>query len=259
MIRKNNRGATRKPVRKLRQPIAWQQWFRNAFVFLIFAGFVSGGILLNQEDTLPILHVTVEGDFVHANQHALVKAVTPFVKGSFLSVDVANIRKAGEALPWIKQIQVRRIWPDSLHLIVEEQTAIARWNHDALVSEHGEIFTPPATTIPTGLLKLYGPEGSHQLMARRIVGIQQQLSSASLEVAELRLDNRRAWKISFTNDMQLLLGRADNNQRLQRFIDIYKAGLQQFETNIAAVDMRYTNGLSVVWKQGQKPDFNGTV
>jgi cell division protein FtsQ len=78
-------------------------------------------------------------------------------------------------------------------------------------------------------------------------------------VKKITMDERRAWKVLFKNDLQLLLGRADSEQRLQRFVNTFTDGLADYIEQIEVVDMRYTNGLAVVWKQGQKPDFYGTV
>jgi len=255
----NKRGATRKPVRKERQPVPWQQWLRHSMIAVVLIAVVSGGVYLHQDDTLPILHVSVEGDFVYANKEELVKAVTPFVKGSFVNVDVDSIRQAGEALPWVKQVQVRRVWPDSLHLIVDEQIAVAKWGDESLVNELGEIFQPPKSSMPENLVRLEGLKGSSEVMTKRFLIIQKQMSALGLETEQVTMDQRRAWTIYFDNKIQLILGRADSEQRLQRFVKVFKAGLQRFETDISVVDMRYTNGLSVVWKPGQKPNFIGTV
>ena len=252
-------GATRKPVRKERQPVAWQQWLRYSMIALVLVTTITGGVYLNREETLPILHVTVEGDFVYANKNELVKAVSPFVTGSFVNVDVAKIRQAGEALPWVKKVQVRRVWPDSLHLIVDEQIAVARWGDNELVNTDGEVFQPPRETIPAGLVKLQGLIGSNFVMTKRLLAIQKQVSVLGLEPEKITMDQRRAWTIYFDNKIQLVLGRADSEQRLQRFIKVFQTGLQRFKTDISVVDMRYTNGLAVIWKPGQKPNFIGTV
>lgn len=255
----NKRGATRKPVRKERQALAWQQWLRHSMIVLMLVTIVSASVYLHQDDTLPILHVTVEGDFANTNKDKLVTAVNPYVTGSFINVDVASIRQAGEALPWVKQIQVRRIWPDTLHLIVDEHTAVAQWGDHGLVNEQGKVFLPPKNTFPRGLVRLEGLEGSSEMMTQRLLAIQEYVTELGLTTKKITMDQRRAWTIYFDNSVKLLLGRADSEQRLQRFVKIFKAGLERYKTDIAGIDMRYTNGMSVIWKPGQKPDFNGTV
>jgi len=256
---RNNKGATRKPVRKQRQAIAWQQWLRHMVVLSVVVGIAVATVWLQQEDTLPILHVSVDGDFKHADKKELVKRVTPHVTGSFISVDVAKLREAGESLPWVRLIQVKRSWPDSLHLVVEEQQAVAQWSKNALVDVDGNLFFPAKKTFPAGLVKLSGPDGTSQLMTHHYAEITRKFSAIGLQVNKVAMDKRRAWAIEFKNGMKLMLGRADNKQRIERFVNIYKSGLQHYQQQIQTVDMRYTNGLAIVWKSGVQPDFNGTV
>jgi cell division protein FtsQ len=73
------------------------------------------------------------------------------------------------------------------------------------------------------------------------------------------MDARRAWQLSFDNGLLLKLGREHNEDRLERFIDVYQGALSGYHAQIEAIDMRYTNGLAVVWVDGQAPQFDGTV
>ena len=259
MARKSSRGATRNPVRKQRQSVAWKSLFSQLFMLTVLAGLIAGGVYIQRDDTLPILHVTVEGDFVHVDKNTLVKAVMPHVTGNFINVDVTKLRESGEGLPWVKVIQVKRIWPDSLNLIVEEHTAIAQWGQTALINQQGELFSPAKATYPTGLAMIDGPEGANKMMTQRYRVLNKTFATLGLDLQQVSMDPRRAWTMQFDNGMTIRLGRADNAQRLQRFLRVYKAGLNSYQSAIAVVDMRYTNGLAVQWKPEQKPDFNGAV
>lgn len=260
MATKKHRGATRRqPVRQKREPIMWDKASKYGLVLLVLVISISSIAWMHQDDSLPIKHVSVEGSFEHTNKNDLVAAVTPYVKGSFLNIDVVSIRRAGEVLPWVRQVQVRRIWPDTLFLQVDEHRAIAQWGKTGLVNEDGNVFHPPKNTLPKGLVMMHGSEGSSELMTKRLVKIHKQMSGLGLKVTQLKMDERRAWQLTFSNGMNVLLGRANSQQRLDRFAAVYKTGLKQFEQQIDGVDMRYTNGLAVIWKNGQQPEFNGTV
>jgi len=253
-------GATRTQAVKPREAVNWKIRIRNISTVLVLLTLIFGTVYMNNTDTLPILHVTVEGELVNTEKQALIEAVTPFVTGSFLDVNVAGIRQAGEALPWVAQIQVRRVWPDTLHLMVSEHKAIARWNENGLVNTRGQVFYPDGNgKMPEGLIQLFGPEGNSELMARQLVTIQQSLDTLGLRVKSLTMDERRSWQVQFTDDMQLQLGRAASEQRLARFIRVFEGPLASYRDQIEIVDMRYTNGLAVVWKNGKQPDFNGIV
>lgn len=259
MAKKNSRGATRIPVRKERQAIEWQHLLRHSLVLVFVMSLIGAGVYLKQANTLPILHVTVDGEFSHIDKDALVEAVTPYAKGGFMSVNVARIREAGEALPWVKVVQVKRIWPDSLHLVVEEQEAVALWGDDALVNNQGYLFFPPRTTFPDGLVQLRGPKGSSYVVAKRFAEVSQLISSLGVTVQQIEMNERRAWTIKLSNGVNVMLGRIDSDQRMQRFVNAFSTVLEPYRNQITAVDLRYTNGLSVAWAAGQKPDFNGTI
>lgn len=252
-------GASRNAVQKPREIVNWQQRFKKGLTVLVFITVLGGGVYLHQEETLPVLHVTVEGELQHTDKSELIERVRPYVTGSFINVDVAGLRRAGESLAWVQQIQVRRIWPDTLHLVVEEHQAFARWNEQDLVNNRGHVFSPSPDTLPSGLVHLYGPDGSSELMARRLVSIQRQVNELNLRVRSLTMDERRSWQVEFSDDLQLRLGRADSEARLHRFIFVFSGALSTYREQIMTIDMRYTNGLAVQWKSGEQPDFNGTV
>lgn len=259
MAVRTKRGATRKPVRKQRQPLAWQQFLRHGFVSFVVMAIIATGGFLQQDDALPILRVSVEGDFEYVDKSVLMNAVSSYTRGSFMAVDVAGIQAAGEALPWVKELQVRRVWPDGLHLIVVEQVAIARWGRNSLVNEQGDLFTPLDNVKVFDLALLEGPEKSFNMVTKRYLRMNKVLQDEGLEIKSLKMNKRRSWSMTLKNGVNVVFGRTNNEQRFKRFVTIYKRSLEQYQAQIAEMDMRYPNGLSVVWKQGQKPDFNGTV
>jgi cell division protein FtsQ len=259
MARQVKRGATRKPVGKEIKVIAWHYIARQGLVIFAFVAVVASILYARESHILPILHVTVEGEFNHVEKAVLVDAVKPHTRGSFLSIDVDKISEAGEALAWVKQVNVQRVWPDSLHLVVSEQIPVARWKQTAYVNDEGELFPESKKPFPESLAVLIGPEDNQLLMTKRYLSMNAQLQRHDLEIKELVMDKRRAWNVILNNGVKVVLGRAESQQRFERFLRVYQDGLQRYQPQINEMDMRYPNGLSVIWKPGQKPDFNGTV
>ena len=259
MARQVKRGATRKPVRKEKKVIAWHYIARLGLVVLAFVVVAASILYARQSHILPVLHVTVESEFNHVEKAVLVDAVKPYTRGSFLSIDVDKISEAGEALAWIKQVRVQRIWPDSLHLVVKEQVPVARWKKAAYVNDEGELFPESKKPFPATLATLTGPDSSQILMTKRYLNMNKVLQHHDLKIKELIMDKRRAWSMALSNGVKVVLGRAESQQRFERFLRVYQQGLERYQSQIVEMDMRYPNGLSVIWKPGQKPDFNGTV
>ncbi len=256
---RNKRGASRKLPAVEREPIEWSELFRQFSILAVLIISVGGIVVLFQEETLPILHVTVDGEFEHVNKQRFIDEVTPHVTGSFMSVDVASIQRAGEALPWVKQIQVSRVWPDSLHFIIEEHDAEAQWGQQGLISKEGQLFFPDKRSFPEGLPLLKGPKASYADISERYQAMNKALAREKLTIKTLVMDERHSWSMTLSNDITVQLGRTDSEQRFNRFINAYQTSLKQYQGDIAMMDMRYTNGLSVQWKHDQQPEFNGTV
>jgi cell division protein FtsQ len=202
---------------------------------------------------LPVKKVHVDGSLNNVSADQLQLSIAPQVVEGFIRMDVSKVKDVIESLPWVQTASVRRIWPDTLKVYVEEQSPIARWGKDALVSVEGKVFRPGKNSIQMDLPVLLGPDGSSELLVDRFHRINEALMPLQLKVVRLSMDERHAWAMELENGVKIILGRDVDNSRLQRFIKAYKQLVAARGEPIASVDMRYTNGLSVKWKHKTGP------
>jgi len=98
-----------------------------------------------------------------------------------------------------------------------------------------------------------GPEGTQHLLMDHYFAIENLFRDVGLRIASVNINERRALEIVLTDGVQLLLGRVKNNEEsveeVQRFVNAYKGSLSPKFADVALVDLRYTNGLAVRWKQ----------
>src|SRR5690625_150160 len=138
--RRNQRGASRsQPRRRLPLRVIGQ----GLLALFLIGVVIWGGERLSDPQTLPLRKVNIEGQFTHITKQKLSEAVAPYVTGGFFTIDLEAIQTAAEELPWVARTEVRRVWPDSLQIRVEEQAPLARWGKSSLVSMRGEVFSPP--------------------------------------------------------------------------------------------------------------------
>jgi cell division protein FtsQ len=197
----------------------------------------------------PLNVVEAKGDFRYLDKQQLQAAVAPHATGGFFTVDVAAIRDAAEQLPWVYKASVKRIWPETLRLQIEEQQPVARWGADGFLNQQGETFTPEKTDISMILPGLAGPDGQQLKVLQNFQAVSKTLAPLGISITRMELDNRRAWHLQLDNAVLLELGRADGRQRLQRFVrawpDVFAGRLD----NLQRVDLRYSNGFSVYREQ----------
>ncbi len=220
---------------------------------LLVGGGAWGAQRLLDPQQFPLRTVRIESPLKHVSQATLRNSVRPHVEAGFLGVDVDAVRDGLEALPWIQRATVRRAWPDKLVVQVTEQQAIARWGNSALLNMRGEVFSPQMDESLQSLPLLRGPRDTNRVVAEQYVAMQGMLKPLGLTITHMSLNERRALSLRLDNGLQLGLGRQDTDLRLLRFVRVYPQVLEPRLAAIDSIDLRYTNGFAVRWRDGHGP------
>jgi cell division protein FtsQ len=197
--------------------------------------------------------VRIESPLKHVAQDTIREAVSPHVEAGFIGVDVDAVRDSLQALPWVQRASVRRAWPDKLVIRVTEQKALARWGSEGLLNLHGELFRPQADSARQSLPLLRGPQETNRMVAEQYVTMQGMLKPLGLTITHMSLNERRALSMRLDNGLKLGLGRQDTDLRLLRFVRVYPRVLKPRLAAIDSIDLRYTNGFAVRWRDGHGP------
>lgn len=217
---------------------------------LIYAAFVAKA-WLEDEQQLPVQNVVFSGErkvLKDAEMEAFIRANQ---RGSFFALDVNEVHELMEAMPWVYRASVRKRWPSSLHIYLVEQTPVAVWNDDLLLNTQGEAFD--GGKIDLALPQLFGPGGSEKTALAGYNAMQSLLNVSGLQITELFLSERFAWRLELDNGIQLNVGRQQFIDRLQNFIDIFPL-LKSENKAINYVDLRYDIGLAVGWQENVKKE-----
>ena len=210
----------------------------------LFASTLVGVRAALRSSLFPVHSVEVLTPPRHAPREAIERVLRREVDGNFFGARIGELRAALEQVPWVRRVEVRRVWPDRLEVTLEEHVALARWAAGGAVNTYGERFAGQAAD---DLPLFVGPEGSEgELAARypRFVGLLEPLG-ASLE--RIVLTPRYAWQLRLGNGLHLMLGRDADlaEKRLARFVELYDATLGRLPGPHEYVDLRYANGFAV--------------
>lgn len=221
---------------------------------LVVLGLLVGGWQLLQStlrelDVLPIENVYIEGEFNYLSHERLKQQAMPYVSGGFFTVNLEQLRSRLIILPWVEDVSIRRQWPNSVQLRVIEKQPVAFWGKDQLLSSRAVLFKPETLDKSMTIPKISGPEGQHEDMLRELGRLQAWLSDTGLRISQLEQDERRSWNVIMETGLELRLGRKMRHERVKRFTNAYQKQLMKQEKQIRHVDMRYTNGFAVAWKQ----------
>jgi cell division protein FtsQ len=225
----------------------------NALYALAAAALIYAGVhAAIHSPLLPLRHLTLQGELAHVARDQAEGAARRGAVGTFFSVDLDAVRRAFEALPWVRKVEVRRLWPDRIQVAIEEHVALARWGADTrmkrLVNTYGEVFEGELSDA-VRLPQFGGPPGSAAEMTRRFGAFRQTLAPLGLEPRQVLLSPRYAWQLRLSNGLTLELGRDQLKEpvleRLSRFVAFYAQTLGSFERRLDYVDLRYPNGFAL--------------
>ena len=205
------------------------------------------GLWLVRQPLFAIREVVLATPPVRASAPHLEAVIRDELSGTFFTMDLDATRRAIGAVPWVRNVGVRRQWPDRLEIAIEEHRPLARWNDSGLVGIDGEIFVA-AHTGP--LPQFSGPDHYAGEIASRYAEWTTALAPLGFGVAELAVSPRGAWRVRADGPqgpLSLELGRDDPSGRLARFVTAYGrtiGALARQGTRVEHVDLRYRNGFA---------------
>ena len=169
----------------------------------------------------------------------------------FFHVQMGQLEQELKGLPWVYRATVQRLWPNTIKVKIIEQRPIARWGDSGLMNAYGEIFFPVATESYQSFPMLYGEEVRAKDLASVFENSLKQLQPLGLQLRGLFEDERQSKHLVLSNGLVLAIGDGDVSEKIARFITAHEQYLSPYLSEVEKIDLRYTNGLAVEWKNPQ--------
>ncbi len=220
-----------------------------AFVLWVSVSWVT------QHAQFALRGITVTGDVSHNNALTLRANVAPHLSGTFLTLDLAVARRAFEAVPWVRNAQVRREFPNRLNVILQEHQAVAYWGAESestLINSFGEVFEANTGEVDQDSLpRLSGsPEQAAQVLAM-YRALQPVFERLDLNVDQLELTGRGSWRAELDSGAVLELGRGSEDEvvaRVQPFLATLTQVTARYGRTVTALqsaDLRHEQGYAL--------------
>jgi cell division protein FtsQ len=197
---------------------------------------------LHLPSLLPIQTVKLSFTPQQVDAQQVLQVTRETIRGNFFTVNIEQLKSELEKLAWVREVQIRREFPNRLVVELTEHVAFARWNTVALVNVQGEVFNAQTEQILPAFL---APQGESHKLAERYVAINLQLAPLALHVVQLSESDRFAWQIRLNNGMVLELGGEEIEARLAKFVAVYPYSFAAQVSTIKTIDLRYRNGFAV--------------
>jgi cell division protein FtsQ len=222
--------------------------FRWLCVLIVVIALIIVYVWLSNPRSFPIKNVQVKGSYSHESNQALENIITPYVHTSIFGLSASALQQRLLQLPWLADVNIRRVFPATIVITLQEKQPIYVWNDTALMTADGTAFTPALETFPSNLPKLIGPDDQQQLLFSTMEQINQLLQPLNITVQQLTLSDRGSWSMVLSNGIAVMIGKQNLWDRLQQFVTVYPKVIGPKAQHALSVDLRYPNGFAIQWK-----------
>lgn len=217
-------------------------WFYGSVVAGTASTLVSG---IGASVGLEARDIVLTGQ-VETREQDLIAALRIGGKGSLLGFDAAGARERLMALPWIKDVAIRKLYPGKLTVALAEKRAAAVWQHNdrlTVVEQSGELIAKFGITDLLNnrfshLPHLVG-EGASQ-SASEILPLVAQYPQLVGQIASYSRVADRRWDLELVNAMLVKLPEAGLEQSLARLAAMASEN-RLLERQVSVVDMRLSD------------------
>jgi cell division protein FtsQ len=219
--------------------LAGVQWLKRHSVFTVKEVVVTG--------------LRGELDLSHQNPIFIRQGILRQLSGNVMTADLTQVQQAFAQAPWIRHVNVRRVWPNRLWVVLEEHQAVANLNEDYLVNQQGEPYIAVVDGSANDLPTFTGDKQAAAAMLHRYRELNQWLAPSKVTVSQLYLSERRAWTAVLSNRMTLDIGRDDlqpsAKERVSRWSSTWLTAQQAARSlgvsGSTHIDLRYPNGYAI--------------
>lgn len=192
-----------------------------------------------------LIRIELEGELRRLSPEEIRTVLAPYAGRGFFDLDLDRAREQVESLQWVESAAVGRRWPDTLSVRITEETVIARWGENQLITQRGRIISPAIAETDRSLPLLGGPPDSHFDVMRQYQRLNQILYPAGLRLSGLNASPRRSWRLQLNGVTEVVLGSEDLVNRLQRYVDFYRRQPEHERLRHEVADLRYGSQFSI--------------
>ena len=222
--------------------------FKNFLKYFTFLFLLTSVILYGYNNIeLYVNKISISSNGNNVNTDILKTQIKKKIKlQNFFNINPLNIQKELINHPWIKKIEVYKKFPDKLIIKITERVAIAIFNDISLVDGSGNIFKK--LEKKKNLLKFYADD---QKEVKYIYNFYkkfikfQNLNNIQIDISYIKINSIKEFVVRTKTNSLIYFGSKNIDERLERFIQLYRNIDPENLNNVEYFDMRYTNGVSV--------------
>jgi cell division protein FtsQ len=180
----------------------------------------------------------------------------PFLRDSLFKIDITKMKEAIVTHPFIKEVRIKRIYPFSLVIDVEEKKPSALWVDSEgqlhVLDENGEPFRGITKGDAKGLIVINAKEknGAKSVYGQLNEWLREGIiKEETLSDVAYNEGNITIYGCGCDNGVEIILGKEDQKGRLKRAVAVLEDAKRRGFL-IKCIDARFERGAIIKERQG---------
>lgn len=199
----------------------------------------------------PLENVQVHSKFSQVQADQLHAMIQPHFGEDLFSINLQQVQQKINALDWVKTSELRRVWPDTLKLHVEERVPVAMWQGNdgnlGVVTADGHIVFDSEYSNDA-LPNFIGSADSVDELIAAYELLTKELVAYADTIDMVQKSAFGSWSAD-VNGSPVHFGREISKDRINRLVATYEKSLRSRWADVAYIDLRYSSGVAVGWNQ----------
>ena len=216
------------------------------FILIISLAFLFIYADRSESTYFHIKKITFSKKLKNSNQEYLTNITKNYLHDkSFFNFKIDFLISELKKSEWIRNVNIRKVYPNEVRIIVEEHEPVAIWNGKKYINNFGELFNVKKITKDLPILL------SDEARIDKIFSYFSQFNENLIEnnidqtISKIEENEIRSLTIFLTSGFYIKLGSKDVDRKISLFFKVYKSLKTRDLKKIRYIDMRYSNGFSL--------------
>ncbi len=157
-----------------------------------------------------------------------------------LSLDLSDIKRSIRSDDWIRDVEIKKSFPDTLEIIIIPQQPFAIYNSKIMMMDGSVIG---ARSLPLDLPIIIDHTNDSQSSMNTMILTVKLLQKIDLDIKKVEIHDSLI-KV-FTSSNILISDRVNYEVNLNRLVITFQDLKKLFKREIKSIDMRYSNGFAI--------------
>ena len=210
-------------------------------IFIIIIFFLLSLILyLSDSFVYPIEEVEITSTTSNYDTEKINDIVASIQGQDLLSLDLGDIKRSIRSDDWIRDVEIKKSFPDTLEIIIIPQQPFAIYNSKIMMMDGSVIG---ARSLPLDLPIIIDHTNDSQSSMNTMILTVKLLQKIDLDIKKVEIHDSLI-KV-FTSTNMLISDRVNYEVNLNRLVISFQDLKKLFKREIKSIDMRYSNGFAI--------------